>query len=251
MRILANLLSVFLTASSVLAQATPSADELARRTVDMMGGGGAFEHARYLSFTFTVIKDKKEIASFPQRFDRYTGDYHVSGRRPDGIPFEATINVKTGSVRGTIQGRAVTTPEEQKKLFQFGYERYINDVFWLLMPMMMLDPPYTRVYDGPRTDTCGHTWDLLKLTVEDKPGNPPAGTYWPWINRDTGLVDEWDMKPAGLNADQPPVEVTFREYRRIAGLLISVRRDLRPAIQTVRFDDLQILAAPPKDAFKD
>lgn len=250
MRIFAVLLSVFLAASSVLAQKTPSADEIARRTLDLIGGEGALDRARYFSFTFKVEKDKKEIASFPQRWDRLTGDYHVSGRRPDGIPFEATINVKSGTVQGTIQGRTVGTPEEKKMLFQFAYERYVSDTFWLMMPLMMLEPPFQRAYDGPRTDTCGHTWDLLKLTVEVKPGNPPAGIHWPWINRDTGLVDEWDMKPAGLAPDQPPIEVTFRDYRRIAGLLISVRRDVRPAIQTVRLDDLQILPAPPKDAFK-
>ena len=251
MRIFATLLSVFLAASSVLAQKLPSADDLARRTINAMGGTTALERARYVSFTFKVEKDKKEVASFPQRWDRATGDYHVSARRPDGIAFEATINVNTGAVRGTIQGREVTSADEKKKLFQFAYERYVSDTFFLMMPLMMLDPPFARAYDGPRSDTNGHTWDLLKLTVEVKPGNPPAGVYWPWINRETGLVDEWDMLPAGLVAGQPPIEVRFSDYRKIAGLLISVRRDLRPAIQTVRFDDLQILAAPPKDAFKD
>jgi len=249
MRIFAALFSVFLVSSAVAAENPPSADQLAHRAIDLMGGEGALDRARYFAFTFKVVKDNKEIASFPQRWDRLTGDYHVSGRRPDGIPFEASINVKTGAVSGTILGRAVSSPDEKKQLFQFAYERYVGDTFWLMMPLMMLDPPFQRVYDGPRTDTCGHTWDLLKLTVEVKPGNPPAGIHWPWINRDTGLVDEWDMKPAGLAPDQPPIEVVFRDYRRIAGLLISVRRDLRPAIQTIRFDDLKILPAPPKDAF--
>ena len=251
MRIFATLLSMFLTASSVLAQKLPTADELAHRTINAMGGTSALDRARYFSFTFKVEKDKKEVASFPQRWDRLTGDYHVSARRPDGIAFEATINVKTGAVRGTIQGRTVTSADDKKKLFQFAYERYVADTFWVMMPLMMLDPPFERAYDGPRSDTNGHTWDLLKLTVEVKPGNPPAGVYWPWINRETGLVDEWDMLPAGLAPGQPPIEVRFSDYRKIAGLLISVRRDVRPAIQTVRFDDLQILPAPPKDAFKD
>ena len=142
MRIFTTLLSVFLTASSVLAQKAPSADELAHRTINAMGGMTALERARYVSFTFKVEKDKKEVASFPQRWDRLTGDYHVSGRRPDGLPFEATINVNTGAVKGTIQGRTVTTPEEQKKLFQFAYERYVSDTFFLMMPLMMLDPPF-------------------------------------------------------------------------------------------------------------
>ena len=236
-------------ASNTSAQKTPSADDLAHRTVDLLGGGGALDRARYFSFTFKVEKNN-QVASFPQQWDRVTGDYHVSGRRPDGIPFEATINVKTGAVHGTIEGRAVSSPDELKKLFQFAYERYVSDTFWLLMPLMMLDPPFARAYDGERNDTCGHTWDLLKLTVEVKPGNPPAGIYWPWISRTTGMVEEWDMKPAGLKADQPPIEVIFHDYRRVAGLLISLRREMRGLNQSVRFDDLVILPETPKGAFK-
>jgi hypothetical protein len=249
MRFVSILFAALLIASSSFAQKTPSADDLAQRTVDLIGGGGALERARYFSFTFKVEKNN-QVVSFPQQWDRVSGDYHVSGRRPDGIPFEATINVKTGAVRGAIEGRTVSSPDELKKLFQFAYERYVSDTFWLLMPLMMLDPPFQRAYDGPRNDSCGHTWDLLKLTVEVKPGNPPAGVYWPWISRNTGMVEEWDMKPAGLKADQPPIEVMFHDYRRVAGLLISLRREMRGLNQSVRFDDLVILPETPKGAFK-
>jgi hypothetical protein len=250
MRIVSTLFAALLIASSGFAQKTPSADELAHRTVDLLGGGGALERARYFSYTFKVEKNNNEVGSFPQRWDRVTGDYHVSGRRPDGIPFEATINVNTRAVSGTIQGRTVSSPDDLKKLYQFAYERYIADTFWLLMPLKMVDPPFQREYDGPRNDSCGHTWDLLKLTVEVKPGNPPAGVYWPWISRGTGMVEEWDMKPAGLSADQPPIEVIFHDYRRVAGLLISLRREMRGLNQSVRFDDLVILSETPKGAFK-
>ena len=248
MRIVSILFAASLIASSSFAQKTPSADELAHRSVDLLGGG-ALERARYFSFTFKVEKNNV-VGSFPQQWDRVTGDYHVTGRRPDGIPFEATINVNTGAAHGTIGGRVISSPDELKKLFQFAYERYISDTFWLLMPLMMLDPPFQRAYDGPRNDSCGHTWDLLKLTVEVKPGNPPPGVYWPWINRDTGMVEEWDMKPVGLRADQPPIEVIFHDYRRVAGLLISLRREMRGLNQSVRFDDLVILPETPKGAFK-
>ena len=249
MRFVSILFSIFLIAPNGFSQKTPSADELARRSVDILGGGGALEHARYVSFTFKVEKGK-DTAAFPQQWDRVTGDYHVSGRRPDGIPFDATINVKTNTVHGAIQGRNVTSSDELKKLFQFAYERYVNDTFWLMMPLMMLEPPFQRTYDGPRSDTCGRTWDLLQLKVEAQPGNPPAGIYFPWINRDTGIVEEWDMKPAAMPQDQPLIEVRFHDYRRVAGLLISTRREIRNPSQTVRLDDLESLPQTPKGAFK-
>ena len=68
----------------------------------------------------------------------------------------ATVRATEVVVHGTIQGRKVTNPEELKKLFQFAYERYVSDTFWLMMPLMMLDPPFQRAYDGPRNDSCGN-----------------------------------------------------------------------------------------------
>jgi hypothetical protein len=52
------------------------------------------------------------------------------------------------------------------------------------------------------------------------------------------------MKPEDV-----PLQVMFRDYRRIAGLLISVRREVRGRNQIVRLDDLQILPDVPKGAF--
>ena len=119
MRFVSILFSISLVVSNVFAQKTTSADDIAHRSLEVLGGSGALEHARYFSFTFNVEKKTKETQSFPQQWDRVTGDYHVTGRRPDGIPFDATINVKSGSVHGSIQGRTVNSPDELKKLFPF------------------------------------------------------------------------------------------------------------------------------------
>ena len=243
--------SVFLIASAALAQLTapPSADEVAHRAFNIIGGDGAWERARYFSFTFTVVKDGKIVSSFPQKWDRATGIYRVRGSGPDGIPFEATINVNNGTGHGSVQGRAVTDAKEFKSLYDLAYLRFANDTFFLLMPLKMFDPVVQREYDGQRTDTCGHTWDLLKLTVKEGAAFTPPGVHWPWINRDTGVVEEWDMKLTTMKPDDPPVEVMFRDYRRIAGLLISLRREIRGKNQIVRLDDLQILPEVPKGAF--
>lgn len=249
MRFFSIFFSLFLVASTVSAQQTPSADDLARSMFDVMAGGGAWEHARYFSYTFTLVKNGRVVAAFPERWDRVTGDFYVSGERPDGLPFEAVINVTNKTVRGSVQGRRLTSAEDLKGLYQLAEARFTNDTFWLMMPLRIFDPGFYRAYDGPRTDTCGHTWDLLKVTVEAEKGKVTA-TYWPWLNRDSHLVDEWDMKLDIMPPDSPPVEFLFHDYRRIAGLLISTLREVRGQNQTVRLDKLTILPDVPKDAFK-
>ena len=243
--------SIFVVASTALAQQTAplSADDVAHRAFNIVGGDGAWERARYFSFTFNVVRDGKVVSSFPQKWDRVTGMYQVRGTSPDGVPFEATININTRTGHGTIQGRAVTDPKELKALYDLAYLRFANDTFFLLMPLKIFDPVVQRAYDGQRTDTCGHTWDLLKLTVNEGAAFTPPGIHWPWINRDTGIVEEWDMKLTVMKPDDPPVEVMFHDYRRVAGLLISLRREIRGKNQIVRLDDLQILPEVPKGAF--
>jgi hypothetical protein len=223
-------------------QPPPSADDIARRSFDILGGTTAWEKARYLAFTFNVERDGKVISSYPQRLDRYTGLYRVSGKNQDGSLFEVVMNLKTREGRATRNGSAVTAAAPLKDLLNVGYQRFVNDMYWFLMPLKMFDPGVQRTYEGERTDSCGHTWDVLKLTSDQE-------TYWPWINRDTGIVEEWDMRLQSMKPEEPPVQVMFRDYRRVAGLLISVRREVRGKNQVVRLDDIQILPDVPKGAF--
>jgi hypothetical protein len=249
MRNVSILFSIFLISAAGFAQKpAPTADDVARRAVDILGGGGAIQHARYFSYTFNLIADGKLVASFPQRWDRFTGEYRVSGVRPDGLPFDVSINVATKRGHGSIQGRKVTDNTEFQQLYNLAFQRFVNDTFWLLMPMRLMDPDAHRSYEGERTDSCGRTWDLLKVSF-DQGGLNPSDVYWPWINRDTGVVEEWDMKVAAMKADDRPLQVLFHDYRRVAGLLISTVREVRGKNQVVRLDDLQILAEPPKGAF--
>ncbi len=250
MRKLTLILSILFSSVALAQQPTRTADDIARRTLDILGGGSAWEKARYISFTFNVERDGKLVSSFPQRLDRYTGDYRVSGKRPDGVPFEAVVNIRTKKGQGTVGGKAVTEKGQWDELYDVVYRRFINDMNWLLMPLEMFDPGVHRTYEGERTDSCGHTWDIVKLSFDPGRGLGVGDVYWLWINRDTGVVEEWDTKVGTMNPEEAPIQLIFREYRRVGGLLISTRRELKGRNQVMRFDDLQILPDVPKKAFE-
>ena len=101
-------------AAAAVAQPTPSVDDVAKRAIDVMAGP-AWEKARYIAFTFNVERDGKLAASFPQRWDRYTGNYRVSGQTREGVPFEVVMNVNSRSGHGSQNGTAVTDPAELAK----------------------------------------------------------------------------------------------------------------------------------------
>jgi hypothetical protein len=225
----------------------PAADALARRTIQAQGAA-AWEKARYFSFTFIVERNGQAAASFPQQWDRVSGDYRVSGLDPKGIPFTVVFNLKTKTGRAWQKGVEVKEIAALKDLLALGYRRYTNDIYWLLMPLKMLDAGVHRTSQGERTDAAGHKWDVVKLTFD--PSLEINYDVWAWINRESGLVDEWDMKAPGAAGTEPPVEVFFRDFHRIGGVLMSTRREVKGKNQIVRFDDLQILPETPKGAFE-
>jgi hypothetical protein len=186
------------------------------------------------------------FSSYSERWDRFTGDYRVSGRDPRGIPFLIIMNVNTKNGRVWRDNQEVEKPAD---FLEIGYRRFVNDTFWLLMPIKSMDPAAHRELVGERTDSCGVRWDVVKLTF-DAGALGPQDQYWMWVNRDTGLVDEWDMKLTGTMPEDPAQRVYFHDYRRVGGLLLSTRREIRDKNQEFRIDDLVVSAEVPAGAFR-
>ena len=244
-KLLRTILVLSFSAAAFAAQ--PSADDIANRAVDVLGSA-AWSQARYFSFTFHVEREGQVVSSFPQRWDRVTGDYKVSGLDPQGRPFEIVMNVLSNKGRAKLNGEAVTDSKKLNDLLvNVGGRRFVNDVFWLLMPLRMTEKDVARENLGERNDSCGHVWDVLKITFPHG-ALYPGDAHWAWINKDTGVVEEWDMQLTS-NPEDRPTAVMFKDYRRVGGLYISTKREVKARAQVVRFDDLQILPAPPKGAF--
>ena len=227
------------------AEGQPTADSVARRAIDVLAGP-AWDQARYLAFTFNVERDGKIAASFPQRYDRFTGEYRVSGKNREGQDIEVIMNVNTKQGRAWRNGEEVTDAAELVNTF--GYRRFINDTFWLLMGFKSFDPGVNRAYEGEKTDACGRTYDVVRFSFENV-GLTPGDVYWMWVNRDTGLVDQWHMKLQGTKPEDAPSVVLFRDYRRIGGLLLSTRREIVGRGQFIRLDDVTVAPQVPAEAF--
>lgn len=237
-------LLILLLASAAAAQ--PNPDTLAKHTIDVQAGT-AWEKARYFSFAFDVDRNGQRAASFPQRWDRYTGDYRVSGRDQQGRDFLVVMNTNTKQGKAWINGQPAAG-KDLDDMLALGYRRFINDTYWLLMPLKMMDPGVHRSYEGEKSDG-GRTFDVVKLWFDQGVGLTPADQYWAWINRDTGLVEQWHMKLQGSKPEDPPVVVVFHDFKKEGGLNISTKREIVGKNQVVSLDDLVVSADVPKDAF--
>jgi hypothetical protein len=225
---------------------TPDPDALARQTIAKQAGT-AWAKDRYFAFAFDVDRGTTRVASFPQRWDRFTGDYRVSGKDRQGRDFVVVMNTNTKQGKVWING----VPAEGKDasdMLDFGYRRFINDTYWLLMPLKMLDPGVHRSYEGTKTED-GKTYDVVKLWFDQGVGLTPADQYWAWINSQTGLVDQWHMRLQGTKPEDPELVVLFHDFKKVGGIDFSTRREMVGKGQTISLDDLVVSNEVPKDAF--
>jgi hypothetical protein len=236
--------TLLLSLSVFSAWGQPTADSVARRAIDVLAGP-AWNDARYLAFSFDVEVEGKIVASYAQRWDRFTGDYRVSGKNRAGEDIVVVMNINTKQGKAWKNGQEVADPKDQ---LTFGYRRFINDTYWLLMGYKTFDPGVTRVYDGEKTDAAGRKYDVVRLSF-DKVGLTPGDVYWMWVNRDSGLVDEWHMKLEGDKPEEEPSVVLFHDYTRFSNLLISTRREIKGKNQFIRLDDITVAKDVPKGAF--
>jgi hypothetical protein len=236
--------AVLFLAAAVSAQPAPKADDVAKHAIQSLAGS-AWEKARYIAFTFDVERDGKIVASFPQRWDRYTGDYRVSGKNREGKDILVIMNINTKQGKAWVDGVEVADPKDQ---LTFGYRRFINDTYWLLMGFKTFDPGVTREYAGEKKNDAGQDYDLVKLSFSNV-GLTPGDQYWMWVNRKTGLVDEWDMKLEGSKPEDEPQAVIFYDYKNFGGLNISTKREIKGKNQFIKLDDITVSQTVPADAF--
>src|SRR5215470_20280722 len=94
MRTRAAAAAFVLTAASIFAaDRDPKADAIGKEMIAAMGGEKAWEKARQFQFDFVVERDGKKAASRSHAWDRYTGDYRLSGTDKNGVPFTVYFNV--------------------------------------------------------------------------------------------------------------------------------------------------------------
>ncbi|MBI2214057.1 MAG: hypothetical protein HYU52_10460 [Acidobacteria bacterium] len=218
MKLRNSFMLVLLTAAALTTTAEDPARAAAQRAFDAHAGK-AWEPARYFAFTFAVEREGKLAASFDHRLDRYTGEYRVSGKDKDGNDFVIRMNVNTREGKAWVAGKPV---EELKPWLERGYGRFINDVYWLLMPTKLLDDGTHLEYAGVQEEG-GRSYDVVKLTF-DNVGLTPGDIYWPWIDRESGSVDRWDMLLEGMKRDDPKRVFRFSEWKTIGGIRFSTVR---------------------------
>jgi len=233
-----GLATIFLTATLAAhgAERDPKADAVGKELIAALGGEKSWETARQFQFDFVVEREGKTVARFSHVWDRYTGDYRVSGTDKSGAPFLVLLNVNTKQGKAFINGKPAEG-EEQEKLLKMAYGRFINDTYWLLAPWKVFDPGVTLAYDGEKPCPGGGSCDVLKLSFENV-GLTPKDVYWLWVTRDGRQMVQWQFVLNG--ASEEPTTVSWKNWQKFAGVSLSVEKEILGKNTFIRFDKVSV-----------
>jgi hypothetical protein len=243
-----TLLLLLLVASGPLfaQQRDAKADALGKELIASLGGEKAWDKARQLRFDFVVEREGKAIARFSHVWDRYTGDYRVSGTDKTGAPFTVFFNVNTKEGQAFVNGKA-TEGEARDAMLKNAYGRFINDTYWLLAPWKIFDPGVHLAYDSEKPCPEGGTCDLLKLSF-DNVGLTPKDVYWLWINRDGHRMVAWQYVLNG--ATEEPTTAQWKDWRSFSGISLAVEKPIAGKQAVIRFENISVSPAREDALFK-
>jgi hypothetical protein len=228
-----------LLAVAPAARADEKADALGHELIAALGGEAAWEKARQFRFDFVVAREGKEIARFSHLWDRYTGDYRLTGTEKTGAPYAVYFNVNTREGRVFVNGSSVEGEPKAEHL-KNAYERFINDMYWLLAPWKVFDPGVHRSYDGEKPCPDGSPCDILKLTFGESVGLTPRDVYWLWISQEGRRMVQWQYVLNG--AAEPPTTAQWNDWQKFDGILLSLERPFTGRPVTVRFENVSVAA---------
>ena len=197
-----------------LACAADDAQQLAK-AVWKASGGENWTKVKELRFTFIVEQEGKELARAEHHWDVAAGTDRVKWKGKD-----VTVNL------------ASPAQDEDSKT---AYARWVNDSYWLLAPLKVLDPGVKLSAEGPK-EAGEARFETLRLSFEGV-GLTPGDQYLLYIDPQTKLVRAWDYIPA----PEKVMHGTWDKYETFGGLQLSTEHEFGGRI--IRFADINVVTA--------
>lgn len=230
-----------------------SAQVLAARAMQALGGQGAWESARFLSFRWIVEREGQSVAR-SHAWDRYTGRYRVEYDR-DGTRQVAIFDVdeirrdpelwKVPAGEAWADGRRLEGAAADAALAQ-AYRIFINDSYWLLMPFKWTDPGVHLSYEGRQMLDDRQDYAVLHLSFEPDLG-VTNDEYWAYVDPATGIMAAWRYKLQGQGEAGPII--WWRDWQRVGPIRLAADRVWPDGQTRIRFEALQASAEVPEGAF--
>jgi hypothetical protein len=234
-------LSLIALMFALLLPATVSAQdiappELTRQVSEAAGGPDAlYKKTRSIRFTFVVEGMGVRVMEAKHVWDLVAQTDHVTWRGVEGA-WDVVVHVgDQRAVSATLNGK----PVEEAKMAEaakLAYQRWVNDSYWLLMPIKLLDSgAMTR--DAGMGELGGKPVKLLELSFKGV-GLTPGDQYTLFIDPATNRVLEWELRLEG-RADKPS-RVTWADYQQRGPLTLALDHRWSDGARRLLFEDVVV-----------
>ena len=225
----------------------PASAEVIKSMTDAMGGQQTWDRLPYFRFDFVVVKNMKEVARFRHWWDKLHGRCRVEGPDDQGQIVTAIFNLGDKKGRAYTGGIIETDSTNIKNIIENGYERWVNDTYWVMMPFKLHDPgtriKHAKVQQGEN----GETYDVLELSFAPKVGLTPSDRYWLYVNQKTHLIDKWEFVLTGQKP--PPQGSTWESWTSIGPVQLSLARRFAGKPVMIRFENAAAPATMDESVF--
>lgn len=209
-----------------------------------VGGKSTFEKSRYIQFTFASERNGQVGAGRNHIWDRYTGDYRFESKAANGKTTTVLFNINTQQGKAFEDG--VAQPDTTTaKLVKRAYGAFINDTYWLMVPLKLQDPGVNTVLEAEETinDT---KCQVIRLNF-DKVGLTPGDQYWLYVNDQTGEIIRWKFL---LQNQKNTSAFDWSPYVDLgSGLKLSTKKTNQESKSSIVFPVAKVLSTVEKDTF--
>lgn len=230
---------------------TSRADSIAYQAYQALGGPDAWKSLPYLRFTFAVENEGTRRPIAHHLWNRRTGDYRVEWSTQEGdTTFVVLFNVNTQDGEAYANGQEVSS-QRSVELLRQAFRRYINDTYWMLAPVKLLDHGVNRTYlpDSSTAETA-----VLRITF-DNVGLTPGDTYWHYIDRETYRPRQWAYHLQSYSADDPPSRFRWTDYEQFEApegpIWIATRKEALDGSRAILTDRIETPSQVAEDMFTD
>ncbi len=231
-----------------------SAQLVADRLVEWQGGREAWERTRFLRFDWIVEQGGETRVRRSHAWDRWEGDYRLSYERQDGTRFHALFDVQTladDSVadegRVWMDGEEVTGASRDSAL-RDAYAAFVNDSYWLLMPLKWRDEGVHLDWEGWTELPNDSTYATVHLTFDAGLG-VTDDQYWGFVDPETGRMAAWRYHLQ--DQEQKGPVIWWRDWRTFGpqGLKLALDRRWSSGDARIHFEEVAADTAVPSGVF--
>jgi hypothetical protein len=217
---IAVIVSLFVLTAAIARTADQPAEKGQQLATDLWkaSGGENWTKVKEVHFTFAVESDGKTVFSAQHVWNVATNTDEVKWKDKQGKDHDATAHL----VKPASDGDEKTA-----------YGRWVNDAYWFLAPLKILDKGVKVEASGPK-DLKGITYETLHLSF-DQVGMTPTDQYVLYLDPKTKLVHAWDYIPKTGEG----MQATWEKYQAFGGLNLATEHNFNG--KTIRLTDIKVV----------